>query len=122
MKGSFCAMLLAVSPIGCSDGDDGAGRCNHDMVGVWDGATRADELTIGSDLSFRYAGPDGCVSTGTFSCPDQNVASGTMQVSVLTSAGGVCLPAGNYVCGFALNGDTLAYDCTGGGALQYTRQ
>ena len=61
------------------------------------------------------------MSTGTFSCPDASVSSGTMQVSITSSASGTCLPAGNYVCAFALNGNAIAYNC-GGGTLQYRRQ
>jgi hypothetical protein len=43
-----------------------------------------------------------------------------MRVSIDTSSGGLCLPAGDYTCAFVLNGNAMGYDC-GGGALQYHR-
>jgi hypothetical protein len=68
-----------------------------------------------------YSGADGCVSQGTYACPAASVTSGTMRVAIDSSSGGACLPAGNYTCAFALNGNAMAYDCTGAGQLQYRR-
>jgi hypothetical protein len=45
-----------------------------------------------------------------------------MQVTITSSTGGACLPAGTRTCAFVLNGNTMGYDCTGSGFVQYRRQ
>lgn len=112
------AWLGVVLLAGCSD-DDSA--CGSKVVGSWTGTTVGDSITIESGGAFSYRGADGCVSKGSFSCPDASVTQGSMKVSVDSSSGGTCLPAGDYSCQFALNGNAMAYNC-GGGALQYKRQ
>ena len=117
----FLPSLVLVTAIilGCGDSVDDAG-CASGAVGTWSGTTQPDQIKISADGSFSYSGVGGCISSGTFSCPDKTVTSGTMRVSINTSSGGLCLPAGDYTCAFALNGNAMAYDC-GGGTLQYQR-
>ena len=91
-------MALTLCLAGCSatnNGDDAAKGCTSAIVGTWQGTTQGDEISLSSNGAFRYAGADGCISTGTFACPDKSVTTGTMQVSVASSAGGACLPAGS---------------------------
>lgn len=118
----LCSSLV-IAGCGSEDSDDSSSSedCTSTVVGTWEGTTQSDQITIGSDGAFRYEGIDGCVSTGTFACPDASLSSGTMQVSISASGGGTCLPAGDFVCAFGLNGNAMAYDCTGTGALQYQR-
>ena len=117
-------LVVLVNLVGCGSDDsedDQAGGCASVVVGEWIGASQADSMSIGADGSFRYSGPDGCMSSGSLSCPDPTLASGTLHVTIDVSGGGRCLPAGNYICFFELNGDSLLYDCTGAGGLSYIR-
>ncbi len=122
----LCLIVTLFTLTACSsngdDDDSTSTGCASAVVGTWQGTTQSDEIAISSNGAFRYAGVDGCVSTGTFACPDKTLTSGTMQVSIASSAGGLCLPAGSYVCKFALNGNAMGYDCTGTGLLQYKRK
>lgn len=126
MKAFAVSCLTVLTCVACSSTGDDADTtdkgCASAVVGTWQGTTQSDEITISSNGAFRYAGVDGCVSTGTFACPDKSLTSGTMQVSIASSAGGACLPAGAYVCAFGLNGNAMGYDCTGTGTLQYRRK
>jgi hypothetical protein len=119
-------VILVSLLVGCGSDDDSDQvadeGCASVVVGTWAGATVDDSITISANRSFRYSGVDACTSNGSFTCPSSNVMSGTMPVNIATSSGGTCLPAGDYVCAFTLTGDSMAYDCTGSGALQYTRQ
>src|SRR5687768_5153264 len=120
-----CWITIAMLSVAC--GSSGKGEkddeevCGHPIVGTWVGTTQNDSITISGDKTFRYSGPDGCVSNGTFACPVDTATQGTLQVSINSSTGGLCVPAGNYTCAFAINGNAMGYDCTGGGALQYRR-
>lgn len=117
----FLAVML-VTAAGCGNSDDASGgSCSSGVVGSWTGTAQNDRITISADKSFKYSGVDGCVSQGSFGCPDASVTSGTMRVTIDSSSGGACLPAGTYTCAFALNGNAMAYDCTGTGSLQYKR-
>jgi hypothetical protein len=113
-------VLVGAVVAGCGSSDDDS-RCASGAVGTWSGTRQADSITISADGSFRYSGVGGCISSGTFACPDKTITSGTMRVSINTSSGGLCLPAGDYTCAFALNGNGMGYDC-GGGSLQYQRR
>ncbi len=57
----------------------------------------------------------------TFTCPPAGTASGGLAVSINSSSGGLCLPAGNYTCAFTVKGKTMGYDCTGSGSIKYKR-
>lgn len=124
MKRGFAIVVSLL--VGCDtageDGEVDGETCAAGVVGTWIGATIDDSITISADTSFRYSGVDGCTSTGSFVCPDSTMTSGTMQVFIETSSGGSCLSAAGYICAYVLTADSMAYDCTGGGALQYTRQ
>jgi hypothetical protein len=111
--------------IGCGSGDESGGGqadgCTHPAVGTWVGVAQNDRITLFADAKFEYSGPDGCLSNGTFACPAAGFTQGTMQVSINSSTGGACLPAGTYTCAFGINGNAMDYDCTGNGAIQYRR-
>jgi len=119
-------VMLASLLMGCDEGGD-AGEmdnetCAAGVVGTWLGVTVDDRIEISADGSFRYSGVDGCTSTGSFVCPESTMTSGSMQVFIDTSGGGSCLSAGGYICTYVLTGDSMAYDCTRGGSLEYTRE
>jgi hypothetical protein len=117
----FLAVAL-FSAAGCGNSDDASpDGCASGVVGSWMGTTQNDRITISGNKSFKYSGVDGCVSQGSFGCPDASVTSGTMRVTIDSSSGGSCLPAGAYTCAFALNGNAMGYDCIGTGLLQYKR-
>jgi hypothetical protein len=116
-------LLVGVACLGCDDsGDDNAVTCPSAVVGTWAGNPQNDQITISSNGSFLYSGVSGCVSSGSFACPEATVTSGTMQVLIGSSSGAGCLPAGDYTCAFTLEEDALSYDCTGSGSLQYRRR
>jgi len=95
--------------------------CPQRVLGTWKGTTQDDELILGDDGSFRYSGFDGCTNEGTFACSETNLSPGTMVVSVSASSGGYCLAVGTHSCDFTLSGNSIAYDCSGEGALYYQR-
>jgi hypothetical protein len=120
------SIFISIAVAGCGSTDSGdssaaGGGCSSGVVGSWSGVSRQDRIEISGDKSFKYSGPDGCVSQGSYACPPPSVTSGTMRVTVDTSSGGACLPAGNFTCAFALNGNAMGYDCTGTGQLQYRK-
>lgn len=53
--------------------------------------------------------------------PSAEIAGSELAASPDTSSGGACLPAGNFTCAFALNGNAMGYDCTGTGQIQYRK-
>lgn len=127
--GFVAASFVAGGPVACggtaTDANDEtplANGCPSSVVGTWQGTTQQDELRLAGDGAFRYRGFDGCDNAGTFACPESNLSPGTMQVSVTDSTGGYCLTEGTHSCQVSLNGNTMAYDCSGEGNLHYQRR
>jgi hypothetical protein len=117
--------LVCVSSLGCDnagDDDQAAVTCPSEVVGTWDGEPQNDQITILSDGSFSYSGVSGCVSNGSFMCPEKDLTAGAMEVSIDSSSGAGCLPVGHYTCAFTLEEAVMSYDCTGLGSLQYRRK
>jgi hypothetical protein len=91
-------------------------------VGTWEGDPQKDEIAISSDGSFSYTGVTGCVSRGSFVCPDKALTAGAMEVAIDSSSGAGCLSAGHYTCAFTLEASAMSYDCTGLESVQYQRK
>ena len=121
LKLRYVAVFLIVMTSGCSQsGGDGKSSCNSPLVGTWRSAG-SDMLSLNSDLSFELKGGDGCQSGGSGSCPGQ-ITNGTIKLSIEYSSGGICLPAGDYVCSFDLQNNTRLSQNCGYGTLVYYRQ
>ena len=80
--------------------------------------TVGDTLTLDATCLFSYARPGACQSSGTYAAPLGT--SGSVQVIITTSTGGLCLPRGTYNCQYTLAGNSLSFNC-GGSAFHYTR-
>jgi hypothetical protein len=89
-------------------------------VGNWTGTSFSDSIQINADGSFSYRGEGGCLSKGSFACPDASSTAGTIKVSIDSSVGANCLPVGDTTCEFSLNGNTMSFNW-GAGTLQYRR-
>ncbi len=111
MRASIVVTFLLAA--GC-----GGGRCMSDFTGHWVGTTLADSVDLGDDCSFRYTGSGGCESLGEYAAPIGN--QGSVKVSIGSSTGGLCLPAGDYVCVYSASAKTLTFNC-GGGVTSYGR-
>ena len=86
--------------------------CAGTHTGVWSGLTVSDQVTFSADCSFDYVGSDDCLSTGTYRSPLG--PSGTVQVEIESSTGGLCLPAGSYTCAYLITNEVvLSFDCGG---------
>jgi hypothetical protein len=96
----------------------GDGKCASDFNGHWVGTTLTDAVDIGANCEFQYTGVGGCKSSGTYAAPI--AGQGTVKVSIDTSTGGLCLPAGDYVCAYSVSPTTFTFNC-GSGTASYSR-
>lgn len=95
-----------------------AGACGGDHAGTYSGTTVNDSLTLSSSCEYSYTGNDGCRSTGTYNAPLGS--SGSVAVSIASTTGGNCLPAGDTTCSYVLSLPNLSFNC-GAGTFSYTK-
>lgn len=118
MHAKLSAVALLVGSVLCLVGCGSAGPCDGDAAGHWAGATQADQIDLSPSCAFKCTGVTGCVSAGTYAA--LLGTQGTVQVSIQSSTGGSCLPAGTYACAYGVSASTLSFNC-GAGAATYRR-
>ena len=91
--------------------------CSSPQGGMWQ-STASEQLDLESQCEFFFYGPNGCSSSGTYTAPLGT--QGTVDLSIIDSTGGVCLPVGDYECVYTATETNLHWDC-GLGAQDYTR-
>lgn len=90
------------------------------MVGTWTRSVNntTDQLVLSSNCQVQS---NYCGQTGTMA---QNSGSqGSIMVTITASNNNPgCLPAGAYLCTYAVSSTSLVYDCSGQGVVSYGRQ
>lgn len=108
---------------GCGKKDDGgsaaAPACSSAYNGIYK-ESGGDKVALASDCAYKYEAADRtCTSLGTYSNPAG--ASGTMLVTIKSTSGENCQPAGEYRCAYKFEGSAFTYDC-GAGVKVGTKQ
>lgn len=96
-----------------------AGPCASNYTGSWDEYGGNGELELEESCSFSFSrSDDSCKSLGTYGAPLDN--SGSMLVTITSTAGDDCLPTGTHSCSYSAGENAIAINC-GFGIQGYTR-